>query len=367
MSDIPRIASIDSHTILSQGYFLLLDASKDWRTMQNPFITGVPHIKFYLGVPILTKSGAAIGALSIFDSIVKKDFAIEKIKILQGFAKEIIKVLDTPIEQVKSENGKATLNEEIDGIKNLTLKIGRATSKGEQMTIFEKDGSGGPYTQNHSFRFSRYNRNDRNHLKQNQLLLEKLMNAGTLKNSATALSRYISTTYEVDFVYILEIRIAELYQIKKEYFPSKEKQVDSEKFKHASKLVRGDKSANDYITRIIGVHGCNYTNLSFESDIHYNAFTSEFGIFYHSNRETALYNEGIIMPFFRHNSKIVRKHRIKSANSVNEDGNIDVFLRSGGYLIGCFNECSKNEAFSANKISLMFECAGILRKIYISN
>lgn len=73
------------------------------------------------------------------------------------------------------------------------------------------------------------------------------------------------------------------------------------------------------------------------------------------------------MPFFRHNSKIVRKHRIKSANSVNEDGNIDVFLRSGGYLIGCFNECSKNEAFSANKISLMFECAGILRKIYISN
>lgn len=384
LTDIPRIASIDSHTILSHGHFLLLDASKDWRTNQNPFVIGIPRIKFYLGVPLITKNGTVIGALSIFDSFGKRDFPSEKIKSFQNYAKEIMNVLDTPIEKLDKTNKKTTvsslkLNEEFDGIKSLTRKIGRATSKGEQMTnIFEKDGSGGPYTQNSSFRFSRFNGKDDSD-KINQLLFEKLFNCGNLKNGGTQLARFISSKFEVDFVYILEIRIAELYQIQKDFFPLKEKKVDAERFKHSNKLTKltddkgsnEGKKGNEYITRIIGHHGYNYTNLHFENEIHYAAFIAEFGIHYQNVRETSLYNDGIIMPFFRLNSKLIRKNRIKKGSTNDNigdlEGNIDVYLRSGGYLIACFNEGIKKDAFNTNMISNVFEYASILRKIFISS
>ncbi|KAL7664671.1 GAF domain-containing protein [[Candida] zeylanoides] len=372
LTDIPRAVAIDSHTILSQAYFLLLDASQDWRVQQNPFVCGVPHIKFYLGVPLTTKDGTVIGAVAVFDSFVQKNMPVEKIRVLQSYAREVMRILESPIEKIQRANRQrlnAARNKNCDqdsyedGIKLLTKKIGRATSKGEQMTnIFEKDGSGGPYTQNHTFRFTRINEAED---RLSGVLFERLINSGNLKNGATQLSKFLVTKYGFDFAYVLEIKVGELFQIKREYFPSKEKKVDAERFKHANKLVKdADSNKHEYITRIIGFHGCTYNNLQFENEIHHTAFTSEFGIHYQSARQTSLYNDGIIMPFFRHNSKFVRRHKPKKTTDA--DGSIEVYLRTGGFLVACFNETIKADAFTAVTVSHIFEHSGALRKLYIS-
>lgn len=375
--DIPRIASIDSHTILSQGYFLLLNASEDWRTQSNPFVNGIPHIKFYLGVPLTNKNGMNIGVLSIFDSFVRREFQTDKIRSFQLYAKEIMKILETPISIVqdkfsiyKPTQCETNSDNYADDIKKLAKKIGRATSKGEQMfNIFEKDGSGGPYSPNHTFRFKR--NSEEYDVKSSQILFEKMLNAGNIKNGAAQLSKFIVSDLGIDFAYILEIRIAESYRIEKEYFPPKQKEIDVNKFTHASKLVKdtSKNAQNDCITRIIGYHGCNYTNLNIEDEIHSAAFSSEFGIHYQNLRQTSLHNDGILIPFFRHNSKLVRKHRVKKGNELSEGSNddIDLYLRSGGYLIACYNEGIKPDSFNPEIISEIFEYATILRKIYLSS
>ncbi|KAK6454556.1 uncharacterized protein RJT20DRAFT_136907 [Scheffersomyces xylosifermentans] len=297
VSEIPRGASIDCHTILSQGYFLLLDAKTDWRVSQNPFVAGLPFIKFYCGVPLIASTGEAVGVLSIFDAFAKPSFPEESCKKLQNFAKEIIGVLETPIEQVRSNSKKATdnnsqLNNELN---DLTLKLGRATStKSMLMTVFEKDGSGGPYSQNHTFRFVKLLKNENIASKraEEKMLWDKLFKIGSIKNAATALANSIAVHYKINLVYIVEIRIAEPYQIQSEFFPADEVKIEAENYRYANKLVKQGKSENEFMNRIIGVSGSPNTQVNLDNNILYHAFTSEFGVEYKNTKDTTLGLQG---------------------------------------------------------------------------
>jgi two-component system sensor histidine kinase VicK len=48
------------------------DAKKDVRFMNNPLVTGQPHIAFYAGVPLVNEDGFAIGSLCVIDSVTRK-------------------------------------------------------------------------------------------------------------------------------------------------------------------------------------------------------------------------------------------------------------------------------------------------------
>ena len=48
------------------------DAKKDVRFMNNPLVTGQPHITFYAGVPLVNEDGFAIGSLCVIDSVTRK-------------------------------------------------------------------------------------------------------------------------------------------------------------------------------------------------------------------------------------------------------------------------------------------------------
>lgn len=68
LTETPRSESFCTHAVTSEHPFVVLDAAKDPRFAEAPLVTGPPHIRFYLGIPLVTKSGAAIGALCIYDS-----------------------------------------------------------------------------------------------------------------------------------------------------------------------------------------------------------------------------------------------------------------------------------------------------------
>ncbi|ABN66892.2 predicted protein [Scheffersomyces stipitis CBS 6054] len=306
VSEIPRGVSIDCHAILSQGYFLILDTTKDWRTSQNPFVTGLPFIKFYCGVPLLTQTGEAIGVLAIFDSFAKPTFSEENCHKLQDISKEVVEMLDTPSETFTKAKKSNESNLQLDNeLNELNQRLGRATStKSLLKTVFEKDGSGGPYSQNHNFRFNRILKGEDNKM-QHKIIWDKLFRIGSLKNAASSLANSISIIYKIELVYFIEIRIAEPYQTAPEYFPANEVKIEAENYRHANKLIKKENQESEYMSRIIG--GNSSATFCLDNSILYKAFTSEFGVEYINKVTKYKYNKGIIMPFYRNNSKLVRK------------------------------------------------------------
>lgn len=379
-SYVPRCIAIDSHAILSQGYFLLLDATKDWRTRANPLVTSSPYIRFWCGVPLITSTQEVVGVLSIFDRFSKDNFNEENCSVLESASKEIMSLLETPLSEIMfkfSGYSARTNNTDFvyvnEDLKDLQKQIGRATSSKSSL-VFEKDGSGGRYSQNNNYRFIKYGPSSiKLGVTSNELENEELSNAlikerdlwqflfsvGSMKKAGSVLCRILATNYQFELVYILEIRIAEPYLIAKEFFPGHADNVEAESFQHFNKLTKRKNVHDEFMTRVIGFCGTNFTTQHFESSIHYKAFMSEFGIEYKNLRGNSFYNRGILLPFFRNNSVLVKKK-----STVVDKRFSDVYLRSGGFLIALFS-VNLYKDIDNDLVSNIFNHASTYRKIYI--
>ena len=113
------------------------------------------------------------------------------------------------------------------------------------------------------------------------------------------------------------------------------------------------------MTRVIGFCGTNFTTQHFESSIHYKAFMSEFGIEYKNLRGNSFYNRGILLPFFRNNSVLVKKKY---------SGGQEVFgclFTGGGFLIALFS-VNLYKDIDNDLVSNIFNHASTYRKyIYV--
>jgi len=63
----PRPSSFSAHTILAEGLMEVADAQADPRFVDDPLVTGSPHVRFHAGAPVQFGDGLRVGALCVFD------------------------------------------------------------------------------------------------------------------------------------------------------------------------------------------------------------------------------------------------------------------------------------------------------------
>jgi diguanylate cyclase (GGDEF)-like protein/PAS domain S-box-containing protein len=79
-----REDSFCTHTIQGDDLLIIEDAELDARFQANPNVTTVPGVRFYAGMPLSTRTGHAVGALCVVDTIPRtlKQSQLQALKVL---------------------------------------------------------------------------------------------------------------------------------------------------------------------------------------------------------------------------------------------------------------------------------------------
>jgi len=110
-----RSVSFCAHAIRQQGIFLVPDALHDARFCENPLVRGDPHIRFYAGVPLMTREGEALGTLCVIDYLPRT---------LSPFQKEALEALHRQVEaQLELRRNLDQLRVAIEGLEWLGALI----------------------------------------------------------------------------------------------------------------------------------------------------------------------------------------------------------------------------------------------------
>ncbi|HSG69892.1 MAG TPA: sensor domain-containing diguanylate cyclase, partial [Planctomycetaceae bacterium] len=93
VSETPREVSFCTHTIRRREPFVVSDALRDPTFADNPLVLGGPGIRAYLGIPLITVEGYAVGSVCVIDTV-PRTFSDRQVQILSDFARVIVNELE---------------------------------------------------------------------------------------------------------------------------------------------------------------------------------------------------------------------------------------------------------------------------------
>ncbi len=121
--DVCETARVDSfcqHALYTPTQLLIVgDTQRDPRFMNNPLVTGNPHVRFYAGAPLVTANGYVLGTICVVDTIPKVLTPYQK-KALKLLARKTVDYL-TMRKTVKEQSYK--IDSSAEKLKKLTDNV----------------------------------------------------------------------------------------------------------------------------------------------------------------------------------------------------------------------------------------------------
>ena len=91
-----RDVAFCAHAILEDEALVIPDAHQDERFADNPLVVGEPFIRSYLGIPLRSPNGFAVGTLCVADTV-PREFTHEQVKVLQEHARTVERELTVTV------------------------------------------------------------------------------------------------------------------------------------------------------------------------------------------------------------------------------------------------------------------------------
>ena len=94
LTQAPRESAFCEHLAMQNDDVLIVtDASTDPRFSGNPLVVGNPHIRFYVGAPLISTNGHILGAICAIDTM-PRVLDAKQIETLQFLSKQVMSKLE---------------------------------------------------------------------------------------------------------------------------------------------------------------------------------------------------------------------------------------------------------------------------------
>jgi len=93
-----REASICAHTIVRKSTIVVPDTHADPRFVAHPIVVNPPHIRFYIGAPVVLSSGFCVGTICCADLLPRDRPTERQIAQLESLATMVARFYDLPFE-----------------------------------------------------------------------------------------------------------------------------------------------------------------------------------------------------------------------------------------------------------------------------
>lgn len=254
--DLPRNVSIDGHAILSKQCFLTLDALKDWRFAYNPTVFGPPFVRFYAGVAIQVND-SPIGVVSVMDSKDRETVPHGLIKILSKFAQKVSARLASAQEATGDLTSAWPPQKEVDSIEE-ELKSLQTNGIGSKIQALKKLNCNETLAKSHA-------------------ISQKIVEFKDVRSAFSFACGDVCSHSNLDFAYIVEIRITNSYYVPKKEMVRYANGVYCNEIEDLDELL-GKKVESKIKTRILGSHNLPTDDLELDEPVHRSALNSTYGV-----------------------------------------------------------------------------------------